>query len=527
MASRNMPRKILTPISPRRIRRNYQNNVYSRVPIAINKTTETAGQCRSLSSTQLHLATYLAFACPHSQRNHAGLLAEMERKRKLQQDREAQQTKEKQTRKPAETQDSNSYPALSTMGPEPIQFLQKHPACGPDWRIRAEARLKRAEISLDKEWSSKTWSNKTNIPERLFLLEADGFDITSLQRSSVSSSQVTEVIMSRIEERKEQHKILKASKLQIPRADTHFASAIQPPAESVTSHTPPVQRRSELIFDSLGYHPEASVDQKRKRSDGSALVDDPEAVAISCSIKESGARSLKKVRVRTPKEVESDIRAQSWVLFKKTVAREIFSHSKSRCNAPCKIPFASITIRFPSCRGEDRCSCDTSESSLRISSRGYEYIMNELKYLADRHQERAECDYFDIADPDFEEKHTSTNRLIENTNIAAGDDRHPKVISGRQRRIRVHTTDTQCVITGDTQSLEGLLRRLRGNDLLHTTKWMFNGLTIVPCSNITWSLSNKTLFLLDEIRRQLQGGGRDDARKIDVDWVYVGEMGHV
>ena len=527
MTPQSLTRKVLTPVSPREICRNRRNNVPSRSLTALNGTTGTAGGRRSLSSAQLNLASYLAFTCPHSQRKHSGLLAEMERKRNLQQDKEAHQMKETQPEEISRSQGPNYPPTPRSVKLEPVFVLQQHPACGPNWRVRAEARLKRAKISLDKEWSSKTWSNKTNVPERLFLLEEDGFDITPLQRTSVSSAQVTEVIMSRIEERKEQDRVLNAPKLQTPRDLSRLANAVQLLAESVTAHTPPAESSSETAPDTLEYSPAASADRKRKRDHGGAMVGEPHVVATSYATKWSDEKSPKRIRVRTPKEVESDIRGESWVLFRKNVVREIFKHPRCRSFAACKPSLARIIFRFPSSRDEDRNPHATSDRRLHISSRGYENIVNEIRFLAHHQPEQTRGNDFYIFDPDFENKHTSTDDLVENRNLKVSDNNHTKGKRESQRRIHLSSTDTQCVIAGDTCSLEGLLRRLQENHLLHTTEWTFNGLTIAPRSNITWSLSNKTQSLLAEIRERLQGGGGDDVREVNVDWVYVGETRHV
>jgi hypothetical protein len=150
-----------------------------------------------------------------------------------------------------------------------------------------------------------------------------------------------------------------------------------------------------------------------------------------------------------------------------------------------------------------------------------------MKFLANGRPERAHCDHFSISDPDFEEQRTLVHGFSEITVTETSDDRHPRVISGLRRRIHVRTTDTECIIAGDAPSMEGLLKRLQEHDLLHTSEWVFDGLTVVPESNITWSLSNETQGVLAEIRQRLQADDCDEARNIHVIWVYVGEAGHV
>jgi hypothetical protein len=513
MAPRKALRKILTPVSPRRLRKNHPSNAVSSV------MTEPVGGNRSLSSAQLHLATYLAVACPHSQRPHAGLLANMERKRKL---------KDPQASEATESEDTKFLSSQNPLEPQPVPFLQKHPACGPDWRSRAEARLKRARISLEKEWSSKTWLNKTNVPERLFLLEADGFDITPLQRSSISSAQVTEAVMSRIEERKELGKFPNRADSRRSQEQTHPTGAIQPPAESVTCHVTLAETEIEHLFDELEYRPRVSVDQKRKRGKEEASNNDLIAVPRLCEDERSEGRLRKKIRVQTPKEVGSAIDEQSLVLFKKNVIRQIFAHTQSPSLVSHETPLVSINIHLALPQGEHKDLYDRfGPTLLRISSRGYEIVMNEMKFLADDRPERTQCDDFSISDPDFEEQRTLVHGFSEITVTEASDDRHPRVISGLRRRIHVRTTDTQCIIAGDTPSIEGLLKRLQVNDLLHTSEWVFDGLTVVPDSNITWSLSSETQCLLAKIRQRLQADNCNEARNVHVIWVYVGEAGHV
>jgi hypothetical protein len=504
-------RKILTPVSSRQLRKNHRSNAGS------SEMTDPVAGNRSLSSAQLHLATYLAVACPHSQRPHAGLLADMERKRKL---------KGSQASEVTEGEDTEFLLSQSSLGPQPVHFLQKHPACGPDWRIRAEARLGRARISLDKEWSSKTWSNKTNVPERLFLLEADGFDITSLQRSSISSAQVTEAVMSRIEERKELGKFPNRADSQRSQEQIHPAGTIQPPAESVTCHVPLAENEIEYLFDEHEYRPRVSVDRKRKRGK-EASNNDLAAASRLCDNEKSEGRLRKKIRVQTPKEVESAIHEQSLVLFKKNVIRQIFAHTQTPSLNSHETPLVSINIHLSLPEGEHKDLYDRFGPNLRISSRGYESVMNEMTFLADGRPERAHCDGFSISDPDSEEQRTLVHGFSQITVTETSDDRHLRVISGLRRRIHVRTTDTECIIAGDATSMEGLLKRLQEHDLLHTSKWVFDGLTVVPESNITWSLSNETQGLLAEIRQRLQTDNFDEARNIHVIWVYVGEAGRV
>jgi hypothetical protein len=481
--------------------------------------TESVGENRSLSFAQLHLATYLAVACPHSQRPHAGLLADMERKRKL---------RNSQASEPTDSEDTKFLSTQSHLEPELVPLLQKHPAYGPDWRIRAEARLRRARISLDKDWSSKTWSNKTNVPERLFLLEADGFDITPLQRSSVTSAQVTEAVMSRIEERKELGKFPNRADAQKPQGNTHPTSAIQPPTESVTCHVPVAESVIESLFEKLEYRPRVSVDRKRKRGKEEAPNDAPAAASKVYENEGSEGRWRKKIRVQTPKEVESAIHKQSLMLFRKNIIRQIFAHTQSPSSESHETPLVSINIHLSLSEGEHKHLYDTfGPNLLRISSRGYESVMNEMKFIADGHPERTQSDDFLISDPDFEEQRTLVHGFSEITVTEASDDRHPQVISGLRRHIRVRTNDTQCIISGNAPSMEGLLRMLQEDDLLHTSEWVFDGLTVVPESNITWSLSNETQCLLAKIRQRLQAENCGEVRDVHVIWVYVGEAGHV
>jgi hypothetical protein len=498
-------RKILTPVSPRQLRKIHRSNAVS------SGMTDPVGGNRSLSSAQLHLAMYLAVACPHSQRPHAGLLADMERKRKL---------RDSQAIEATESKDTKFLSSKSPLGPQSVPFLQKHPACGPDWRIRAEARLRRARISLDKEWSSKTWSNKTNVPERLFLLEADGFDITPLQRSSISSAQVTEAVMSRIEERKELGKFPNRADSQRSQEQTRPTGAIQPPAESVTYHLPLAEAEIEYLFDELEYRPRVSVDRKRKRGKGATSNNDLAAAPSPFQDGKSEGRLRKKIRVQTPKEAELAIHDQSLVLFRKNVIRQIFAHSQSPSSDSHETPLVSINIHLSLPQGEHKELYDRfGPNLLRISSRGYESVMNEMKFLADGRPERAHCDDFSISDPDYEGQRTLVHGFSEITVTETSDDRHPRVISGRRRRIYVRTTDTECIIAGDAPPIEGLLKRLQENDLLHTSEWVFDGLTLVPESNITWSLSSETQCLLAEIRQRLQADDCDEARNIHVIWM--------
>ena len=70
-------------------------------------------------------------------------------------------------------------------------------ASGVDWRIIAHTVTLKKKLPIKKSWNAVTWSQKSNVRERLLLLENDGYNITELQERKATSEEITAVILER------------------------------------------------------------------------------------------------------------------------------------------------------------------------------------------------------------------------------------------------------------------------------------------------------------------------------------------
>lgn len=92
---------------------------------------------------------------------------------------------------------SSRSPSGSPPGspPRPAPVVDRAPVV--DWREEARAGVIKKKLSVTKAWGAITWNQKSNIQERLLVLEDDGYDISELLDGKASSDTVTDTILAR------------------------------------------------------------------------------------------------------------------------------------------------------------------------------------------------------------------------------------------------------------------------------------------------------------------------------------------
>jgi hypothetical protein len=283
----------------------------------------------------------------------------------------------------------------------------------------------------------------------------------------------------------------------------------------------------EDLFEALEYRPTISACRKRKCGLAYSPTEDLSVAANSHAPHRAEGTPPKKIRIRPPRETEEYISAEAWVLFKRNIIRNVFKVLPTPYSSFAKCWSAKITIRFPITRKPGQDLHTTSAADLQINSRAYEHILEELSFLADHNNGHCKSVDLLICDPDFDEEKVLPHRLNGNPSPKTTSDQKLAVIEKSQRRIHIHRIGIECIIEGDVQSLQGLLKRLQEHDLVHTTKWVFDGLKMIPSRDLTWSLSTETQLLLAKVRERLRAGGGDEARNIHIDWVYGGDTYYV
>ncbi|KAJ4990534.1 hypothetical protein SVAN01_03981 [Stagonosporopsis vannaccii] len=86
-------------------------------------------------------------------------------------------------------------PRITITIPDPVPPSPPPPSL--DWRAKARLGVARKKLSLAREWSALTWTQKSSVHERLLLLEQDGLDVSELLGTKAGSNKVTALLLRR------------------------------------------------------------------------------------------------------------------------------------------------------------------------------------------------------------------------------------------------------------------------------------------------------------------------------------------
>ncbi|KAF2627182.1 hypothetical protein BU25DRAFT_458977 [Macroventuria anomochaeta] len=429
---------------------------------------------------------------------------------------------------------------------QPAPIVQPAPVV--DWRVKAHNGIIKKKLLITKRWSAVTWNQKSNVQERLLLLEDDGFDIKGLQDRKATSEEITAIILERAaaqqqpsitndtlmqqpEESEKQQEgsqdsslvwldpVLKQSTSSPavsaspspkhapslrsqPTTDDPAAPLRQPvPVSGPQPAIPPViEDNAQPFYFDEPYQPRASPRLKRKYDRG--IEQGLEDAAGSCL-----AFKKRKVEDLT----EDGLRLQALQEIKRKALRRVFRPARSICrkSTPLSRVVFSAEIAPINCTEKPsittldylyakRAKEQTSNGLLRVSSHGFEHMMGELRFLTDT-SNLADTD-ISIYDPDFDEEPTYGS-------ISAEDriKQNLRKLQRQKSRIAISKDERGClVVQGETRTLAELFKVLGEQGLYHTVDWKWDGLRLSPSSSIPWSLSPETQSTLMEAESRLR-----------------------
>ncbi|KAF1350584.1 hypothetical protein EJ07DRAFT_159513 [Lizonia empirigonia] len=422
-----------------------------------------------------------------------------------------------------------------------------------DWRIKARSGITKKRLTIGKGWSALTWNQKSNVLERLLLLEDDGYDINELQNRKASSEEITAIILERAAAQQRpgnvsptpmQHcgdsvALLMGGQASSPAALplTHEQSSPSPAAsqnnppftqdippekslpapsgqhgalqEVQPAMTPMIEEDVQpFCLDKL-YQPQVSAPLKRKRDQYIDPTDSEDTVAESHPVAKK-----RNINIQT----EEELRLQALQEIKRRVLRRIFRPARSilRTSRTSNIVFSTNNTRISrdhklrSISSLDylygkQAITTTSDQALHIKLKGYINMIAELHFLNDT---SGEADTkMTIADPDEEDGAPAHAIAIESEVV----DENPLMPKDRedsrtQRSRIVIFKDEQGRQTfqGDTLTLAELFNALQDQELLHRVDWEWDGLRLKSSNGLLWSLSPETQNSLLELERRLK-----------------------
>ncbi|KAL1652891.1 hypothetical protein SLS61_004511 [Didymella pomorum] len=319
--------------------------------------------------------------------------------------------------------------------PRPAPVIER--AAVVDWREKTRAGVVKKKLSVSKAWGAITWNQKSNIQERLLVLEDDGYDISDLLDGKISSEDVTNIVLARAAG--EQPSVSRAAQ---PLVQPGPASP--PQAESLG--LPPDWLESEMLAELLGPAAEASTPRSPSApppgspaSSGQQSDQEPKDTTQPFSFDEpyypQPSRHLKRKRYEGDDfDIEHELALASPV--------------------PKKLKVQYVT--------DDELAAQALQDIKRTCA--LENIMAELRYLLSCAEGSIRVE---ITDPDYDEDliHTPVKP----------EERIRQGLRMMQRQASQITitidSPSQTTLRGDALVLAELLKALRRRELLHYAGW--------------------------------------------------------
>ncbi|KZM25507.1 hypothetical protein ST47_g3362 [Ascochyta rabiei] len=400
-------------------------------------------------------------------------------------------------------------------------------ATNVDWRVKAQNGIAKKKLTIDKGWSAVTWNQKSNVHERLLLLESDGFGISQLQDRKASSEEITAIILERaaVQQRPDNTASLpvqtheegkpvadrQASPPQPPTNASPISDHQNAPAPMPQSATPPIPEddTQPFCFDEP-YQPRASPRLKRKRDCHSDDEDSEDTAAIS------SYPPLKKRNIVF--HTVDALRLQALQEIKRKVLRCVFRPARSICQepSPCsKIIFSAEALS--SSRKEkhttsildylyaQHASMSSPDEPLSIPLTGYSNIMAELRFLTDTSS--ATETSMTIIDPDFVDEELNSTAVFQSETEDSSPHKQVTTEDFYRKKSRITISkdeQNRQVFRGDALTLAELFKVLQQRELSYRVDWEWDGLRLIPSSALLWSLGPETLDTLLNIEHRLR-----------------------
>lgn len=466
----------------------------------------------------------------------------------------------------SDTSDSEVEIADTPSGtrPQMTSVVRPSPAPIADWRVKARNGIVKKKLSITKRWSAVTWNQKSNVQERLLLLEDDGLDIQGLQDRKVTSEEVTKIILERVATTRGPSvpagSPARVARITTPRVEVaqdqlpewldpslprtnplpeQTANSVRqstaspkshsephpkpqptPPLLAVTSYETKTLQQDPVVTDttqpfshSKPYIPQPSARLKRKHS-----TNDLDDVLIP-----SSPPRKKRNIVFKP---ENELVQCALQEVKAKVLRRIFRSARSLLQKPAAV---SKVIFSPSPAGTESTNHttlspldylynrrpkapihDAQEGSPSISPQGLKQVMHELRFLASAPESDAEiC----IHDPDLDSPPLYTP-------AASPESRSKANLLAQQRqesRIVVSGTDDGSVVfQGETCALAELFGALREGKLLYLEAWTWDGLRVRRGEGPEWGFGPETQGVLGCVEGRLRMFGGQGSGEVRV-----------
>jgi hypothetical protein len=334
--------------------------------------------------------------------------------------------------------------------------------------------IKKKNLSLDRGWNEKTWTQKSTCLERLKLLKDDGVSITLLKGPKLISPDITRVVIARVAARNHQSSAHAAPLPAIDhRMDTSGVEEGVEEAAVASTHDPVIVNNDN--------RPLGSIMRKRARDDRPEVeVSHRSHATTEPRHKKACRKDLQgEERIKEHvKEMEQDELIMDWDVLKRQVLTRIFTSDPALFEDK-----ARITINFPSQSNKAAVS-----GSLELNSKGYDKIMEDLSVLSDG----------EVDDGNFE-------------------------LRGEHSSIRVITNvPLRTIIEGPFRAVMGILERLRQprKGLAHMARRYFNDEGVRQAEGILYELSAKTQLELEQIGAALTVGREAGNAEVQVLWVW-------
>jgi hypothetical protein len=469
------------------------------------------------------------------------------------------------------SESSRSPSGSPSRSPHPAPVIER--ALVVDWREKARAGVIKKKLSVAKAWGAITWNQKSNIQERLLVLEDDGYDISDLLNGKASSEDVTNIILARAAGEQSpapraaqplvQLLVQPGTSQELPpdwldpalldellgpvseESPPGSPSASPPgspsgslphsPASSgQQSYAEPEDHTQPFSFEE-SYYPQPSRYLKRKRNDkDDADIEDELALSSPVQKKrkvqwvaddELAAQALQEMKRKVLRGVFRSARIigrkplpSSQVVFTAETsvdAREQIPQQSSLCYLYRKTSRSAVIELSDTANSKSPQSAPgdprTSKlvTSRSISKCGLHHILAELRFLTNTVEEQS---MIQINDTDYDEDLVYTP-----TNPEERIKQNMRIMQ-RQASCITLTVDLEGLVTfqGDAIVLAKLFKALRTRELLHHAVWGWDELRLRRSSDLSWYLSPQTQDTFVEIESGLERGPKTGGFEIFV-----------